>query len=149
MGVKIEGLSDVMRMYNDAPAEMLKDARSASREAGREVAKELRALMPQKWRRLVGSSVKNLSDGTLSTWIGLYRNKGSETWYKAYWKNYGTLKRRDPSHQFTRPVRSGVKRRNNEGQKAENFYDGPASMVGDRFLEAFVRKLQDKGYDIK
>lgn len=149
MGVRIEGLDDVMRMYNDAPDVMIKDARDASRQAAKGVAKELRALMPQKYRKLVSSSVQNMSDGTLSTWIGLYRRREPELWYKAYWMNYGTLSKRDPSHQFTRPVRPNHRRRNNVGQPPRNFYDGPASMVGDRFLEAFRRELSDKGYDIE
>lgn len=149
MGVRIEGLEDVMSMLDNAPAEMIKDARKASGDAAKEVVRDLRPKIPQKYRKLVGSSVQMLSDGTLSTWIGLFnRKKHPGLWNIGYWQNYGTLTKRDPSHHFVRPVRSGVKRRNNTGQEPRNFWEGPSAMNAEKFLEAFKRRLKEQGYQI-
>jgi len=151
MGVRIEGLDDVMRMYKEAPEELLKDAKDASRTAAKEAAKDLRAKMPKEYRTLVTSTVRILSDGTLSTHIGMFQKKKIPgLWDKAYWSNYGTIERRDPSHEFRRPVQKSVpKRRNNRGQPHLNFYDGPASGTADKFLAAFKEHLRKKGYDIQ
>lgn len=151
MGVRIEGLDDVMRMYDEAPAQMLKDVKTASRKAAKDVVRELKPQMPAEFRNLVGSSVRSLTDGTVSTMIGLFNRKkgdGDMEWFHAYWRNYGTLKHRDPSHTFMYGIKKHAKRRNNEGQPHENFYDGPASTNSERFLESFRMRLKELGYDI-
>ena len=74
-----------------------------------------------------------------------------ETAGKAYWKNYGTLSRRDKTHKFTEPIKKpGRKRRNEVGQPHENFYDKAIQPAQAAYLRAFqdsVKAQEDKLYD--
>lgn len=91
-------------------------------------------------------------------------------WFKAYWSNYGTLANRDPSHHFDHPVkpaqiitnydswrRSGRRkakqtanrRRNNTGQKAQNFFEKATVDVNKDYINGFTKSLERQGYDLK
>lgn len=37
---------------------------------------------------------------------GLYKKAEMPAWYKAYWRNFGTLSRRDPGHEFVKGRRT-------------------------------------------
>lgn len=66
------------------------------------------------------------------------------TWFKAYWKNYGTLTKRYAGHQFRTPVKGhNRRRRNNVGQKAELWYEGTIEGWQEVYLDAFTKKLKE------
>ena len=142
----ITGLDDCLKCFDQAPNNLLNVIKTALREGGKEAAKEIRKAMPRRFKRLVSCKVvKGSLSGDWSALVGAFNKAKSGTdepddWYKAYWKNYGTLTKRDQSHKFDFPIKKlSHKRRNEVGQPAEKFYDraiGPAQ-------EAFLRKFQD------
>ena len=76
-----------------------------------------------------------------------------DDWFKAYWKNYGTLTHRDPGHKFDYPIKpdnwaAAKRRRNRVGQKHENFYDGavngPAQNAFLRAFQDYIKQQEDK-----
>lgn len=156
---KIEGLDDCIKCMDAAPANVMKMTRAAMKDAGKVTARDIRSRTPGRWRRLVGYKVtKGQLSGNTYALVG-YFNKGAKKnsnaaipdWFKAYWKNYGTLARRDRNHHFTNPVKGGSKRRrNNVGQHAENFFESAISGWDSRFLSAFqdsMKKQENKLYD--
>ena len=155
----IEGLSDYLRTMQEAPDVLVKCVRKAMRKAGTELARDIKAGTPQAFRSLVKCKVvKARISKNLSSAVGLYKgkSKGPEIpeWFKAYWKNYGTLMRRDPSHQFDRPIKgdgtvAAHRRRNRMGQFYENFFeDALPGGWESRYLDTFVREMKSQGYDI-
>lgn len=158
MALYVEGLSDCLKRLDKMPQEIAKDVESAGRKAGSAVAKEIRAVTPARWRKLVRSKVaRNLRGETFIT-SGLF-NKGEKKdagnpkeafdWFKAYWANYGTLTKRDPNHQFTAPIKGGTaaaKRRNNVGQAHQNWFENARDLAR-AFQSKFEEELRKKGYE--
>ena len=142
----ITGLDDCLRCFDQAPDNLLKLVKRALKEGGKEAAKEIRKAMPRRFKRLVGCKVvKGTLSGDYSALVGAFNKAKSGTsepsdWFKAYWKNYGTLTKRSREHKFDYPIKKlNRKRRNEVGQPAEMFYDQailPAQ-------EAFLRKFED------
>lgn len=155
---KIEGLDDCIRAMDRAPENVVKITRISMREASKQTARMIRQRTPGRFRRLVGYKVtKGQLTGDTYALVG-YFNKGKKKssdreipdWFKAYWKNYGTLSRRDASHQFVYGVKPHAKRRNNVGQPAENFFEQAIDGWDNKFLSAFRDKMkqqEDKLYD--
>lgn len=156
---KIEGLDDCIRCMEHAPENVMKMTRSAMKDAGRTTAKFIRGRTPSRFRRLVGYKVaKGQLSGNTYALVGYFskgkkKNSNSEIpdWFKAYWKNYGTLAKRDRSHNFSYPVKNNVmRRRNNIGQPAENFFETAISGWERQFLDEFrnsMKKQENKLYD--
>jgi hypothetical protein len=156
---KIEGLDDCIRCMDQAPQNVLKMTKAAMKEAGRATARVIRSRTPGRFRRLVGSKVtKGQVSGATYALVG-YFSKGQKKssdhevsdWFKAYWKNYGTLARRDASHHFAYSVKPKVRgRRNNVGQPAELFFEQAIEGWDSRFLNTFrnsMKNQEDKLYD--
>lgn len=156
----IEGLSDYLRTLDQAPDVLVKCVRKSMRKAGNELARDIKAGTPREFQPLVKCKVvKAKISKNLSSAVGLYKGKrkgnGIPEWNKAYWKNYGTLKRRDPSHRFDEPVKpdhtaQAQRRRNNMGQFYERFFEQalPAGWEG-RYVSTFTKAMREQGYDIK
>lgn len=150
----ITGLDDALKCFDRAPDNLLKVVRTAMKEGGKAAAKEIRKVMPRRFKRLVSNKVvKGALSGDYSALVGAFNKAKSGTdepddWFKAYWKNYGTLTHRDRSHKFDYPIKKlGRKRRNEVGQRAENFYDPAIQPAQDAFLRAFedsVKRQEDK-----
>lgn len=150
----ITGLDDALRCFDQAPANLLKVVKTALREGGKQAAKEIRKVMPRRFKRLVSQKVvKGALSNDWSVLVGAFNKAKSGTdepddWFKAYWKNYGTLARRDPGHNFDYPIkRLNRKRRNEVGQPAEHFYDGSIAAAQAAFLRAFqdsIKNQEDK-----
>ena len=159
----ITGLDDALDCFEMAPKNLLKVVKKALKDGGKQAAKEFRKAMPRRFKRLVSNKVvKGAVSGDYSALIGAFNRVKSGTdepddWFKAYWKNYGTLTRRDPNHKFDNPVRKkveGVKngknyksfvakyRRNDIGQPHENFYDVAIQPAQVAFLRAFQDSLK-------
>ena len=144
----IEGLDDCLKCLDTAPENVVKMTKNAMREGGKAASRVIRAKTPARWRRLVGYKVsKGQLSGNTYALVG-YFNKG---WFKAYWKNYGTLARRDASHHFSNPVKRNVRgRRNNVGQPANLFFEQALGGCYERFLSAFrdsMSKQEQTLYD--
>ena len=153
----ITGLDDCLKCFDQAPKNLRKVVRTAMKVGARQAAKEIRKAMPRRFKRLVSYKVKKgRVSHDLNAEVGAFnRVKGTggerDDWYKAYWKNYGTLSRRDKTHQFTEPIKKlGRKRRNEVGQPQENFYDKAIQPAQAAYLRAFqdsVKQQEDKLYD--
>ena len=150
----ITGLDDCLKCFDRAPSNLLKVVKQALRDGGKQAAKEIRKAMPRRFKRLVACKVvKGTLSGDWSALVGAFNKVKSGTdepddWFKAYWKNYGTLTHRDRSHKFDYPIKKlNHKRRNEIGQQHENFYDGAIGPAQDAFLRAFqdsVKAQEDK-----
>ena len=150
----ITGLDDALKCFDKAPENLLKVVRQAMKDGGRQAAKVIRQAMPRRFKRLVSSKVvKGAVSGDYSALIGAFNraksgNNEPDDWFKAYWKNYGTLTRRDKGHTFDYPVKHlNRKRRNEVGQHAEKFYDGAVGPAQDAFVRTFqdsVKNQEDK-----
>lgn len=151
MSVRIEGLDDCLKAFEEMPANALKMTEDSLREAARPVARSVRSKMPKEFRSLIKARLVRAmkrTNGCAAILLGAFVERNApeiSQWRKMYWKNYGTLKHRDPGHEFTSPIKKATpKRRNNEGQGHENFFDrameGWDSMMIDNFLAAMKRR---------
>lgn len=150
---KIEGLDDCLRCLDKAPENVVKMVNTALRTASRKTAKGIRTKMPFTFGRLVRYKVfRGQITGATNALVGLF-NKGKRNedgssyipdWFKAYWMNYGTLKHRDQGHHFQYPIRGDRKRRNNEGQQPQKFFEAAIAGWEGPFMEAFERAMQDQ-----
>ena len=145
----ITGLDDCLKCFDKAPDNMLKLVRKALKEGGKEAAKEIRKAMPRRFKRLVSCKVvKGTLSGDYSALVGAFNKVKSGTnepddWFKAYWKNYGTLTHRDKNHKFDYPIKKLNHRRRNEvGQPHENFYDGAIVPAQNAFLRSFENYMK-------
>ncbi len=156
----ITGLEDALNCFDQAPKNLLKVVRKALKDGGRQAAKEIRKAMPRRFKRLVSYKVvKGAVSGDYSALIGAFNKVKSGTsepddWFKAYWKNYGTLTHRDPSHKFDYPIKpdhwaAAKRRRNRVGQPHENFYDGAIAPARDSFVRAFQDSLKQQEDKLK
>ena len=152
----ITGLDDCLKCFDQAPKNLLKVVKKAMKDGGKQAAKEFRKVMPRRFKRLITNKVvKGSVSGDYSALIGAFNRVKSGTeepddWFKAYWKNYGTLTRRDPNHKFDNPVkRLNRKRRNEVGQAAENFYDQAVAPAQRAFIRAFQDSLKQQEDKLK
>lgn len=152
--IKIEGLDETYKWMQDLPKEAIKITRKASQSAAKKIAKGIRAQTPTRFKRLVRYKVDKNIQGVVTTQVGLFnivKTEGEvDDWFKAYWKNHGTLTHRDPNHKFKRSVKSNSKgRRNNVGQRAERFFNEDPQAYKDAFMDEFenyMTKHQDDFY---
>lgn len=156
--IRIEGVEDCLRMFDRFPEKMLQVEISAMRVAARETARHIRKGIPKRFRKLTKSKVYNKGKNTYAM-AGLYNKKeisGEQSgkdpvfdWFKAYWSNYGTLRRRDPSHAFQykiKPKTAGNRRRQSVGQPAQKFFEKAIEGWQDVYvgaLENEVKKHED------
>ena len=159
MGVHIEGVEDCLKMFDNAPDNAVKICRKAMRTGARVVATHIRKATPKRWRKLVKSKVGKLPDGNLLARAGLYNTKAATgnqpesgktwDWFKAYWANYGTMSRRDPTHQFQYKVKPKSKyRRQSVGQPAQNFFEQASNGWEEAFVKAFEQEVERNKEDI-
>ncbi|MBQ2371557.1 MAG: hypothetical protein II289_00110 [Bacteroidales bacterium] len=155
MGVHIEGVEDCLKMFDNAPANAVKICTKAMRAGARASANHIRKATPKRWRKLVKSRGGKLADGSPWARAGLYNNKqatGRQStkgkdpafdWFKAYWANYGTLSRRDPTHQFQYKIKPKSKeRRQSVGQPAQNFFEKAIVGWEEKFVDAFYTEVE-------
>lgn len=162
MSVRIEGVSDVLRMFDEAPEELTKAVKKALRKACSGEVRNLKRSVPTFSKQLVKSSVKTLRSGDVSAVFGMFldaqrqdtKGRVGPDWFHAYWKNYGTLQGRDPSHRFDTSVKhssttAAKRRRNNVGQMYENFYEQAIAGFEERTLSAFKQSMKEQGYNVE
>lgn len=160
-GIRIEGVEDCLKMFEAAPENSLKLCRKAMRKGAGAAAKSIRNKLPPTYRKLVKYKVGRLPDKSLWARAGLYgkklkagaskQNDPAFKWFKAYWANYGTLSRRDPSHYFQYKIKPKSKnRRQDVGQPALHFFENAQEGWDEAFVNAFeaeVSKSKDELYN--
>ena len=162
--VSISGLDDCLRMFDQAPANLIKVSRKAMKAASRKTAGTIRKRVPKRWAKIVRYKVDKQYDGKLAAFVGLFQTglmQGHQNpngapmpdWFKAYWANYGTLQRRDPNHVFKNPVRhSGTaqaqRRRNRMGEAHQNFFEAALPGWQETFVTAFQESLKKQEQDL-
>lgn len=154
-GVHIEGVDECLKTLDALPERAVKVAKKAMRKGAAAAAKTIKAKIPARYKKLVKSRVGTLPDGNPWARAGLYGAsvaQGSKKadlgfqWFKAYWANYGTLSRRDPTHRFANKIKpKSDTRRNNVGQPAQNFFEA-ATQSGwqEAFFNAFVEEMKKR-----
>lgn len=143
---EVEGLKEALSAIDDAPARLKKIVDKAFKEGGKVASRSVRQKTPKRWKKLVRYKVEKSLRGNTSALIGYFNSsrgtrgkKEMPDWFKAYWKNYGTLSHRDPSHKFDNPIKPHVKRRNNVGQYPEHFFE----TAMERMEDAFMQKVEE------
>lgn len=155
--LKMDGLDDCMRVFDALPDNVVKMEKVAMRKASQAVAKNIRKGVPKRFRRLVKFKMHEDRNRNTYVLIGLYNRKetaGNQPeqgdpvfdWFKAYWANYGTLSRRDPSHQFKTKIKAktqGNPRRQSVGQPAQNFFERAVKGWQDVYVETFEKEMKN------
>lgn len=144
--LEVEGFKEALAGIDGAPTRLKKIVDKAFKEGGKAASRSVRQKTPKRWKKLVRYKVEKSLRGNTSALIGYFNSsRGTRgksdmpDWFKAYWKNYGTLSRRDPEHKFDNPVKPHVERRNNAGQFPEKFFE--AAM--ERMEDAFIGKVEE------
>ena len=152
-GVRIEftNLDELYRRFEKAPENFVKITKECMKEGGKKVTKMVRSRAPAEYRRLVGYKI-GIGQITKDSYIfiGFFNKdrkkklKQVSTWFKSYWKNYGTLTKRYAGHHFRTPVKGyNKRRRNNVGQKYELWYEETIQGWQEVYLTAFKKKLKE------
>ena len=154
--VTVEGLEDCLSFIEQSPSLCLKAVMAATKGASRDAARTLTQDVPRRWRKIISYMVKKDRSGKIQAYVGGFNSHGKkgrqhgnqqvEDWFKAYWSNYGTLSRRDSSHQFKYPVRpdsyaAAKSRRNRVGQPAQGFFENAMPRSQQTFMSAFEQYL--------
>lgn len=150
----VDGLDDCLKLF-DAD-KILQVQKASMRKASAAVSKNMRRIIPKRFRKLVKYKMYDDRDGNSYVLIGLH-NRGEVAghqpqdgdpvfdWFKAYWANYGTLSRRDRSHKFKfaiKPKSAGNPRRQSVGQPAQNFFEKAASGWQDVYMRALEQEMK-------
>jgi len=138
--IRIEGLKEMQKSLEMTYKEMEDIVVKAMRSAARPVARQVKSrLGSEDFRFLVKSKVirgRKTRSGYPTAVIGMFKSKVRKSdddrtipnWFKAYWKNYGTLSRRSPSHQFVKPIKP-KSRGKQGGVMPRNFFDQALNSV--------------------
>lgn len=149
--IKITGVDDILKLFDNAPANMENLLKKSMRDAVKVTSRHIRKAIPKRFRRLTKYRVGRLDNGQIYARAGLYGTKKNFDWFKAYWANYGTLKRRDPEHQFEYPIKpktQGNPRRQSVGQPAQKFFETAIRGWEDTFLDAFEASVNKNGNEL-
>lgn len=153
--ITIENLDRVIDRLSNAPKDVGKAAQVALRAGMSAVRRDISKSTPSRFRKLVTSSAKRSKEGLLSGRAGLFTSRRQMfDWFKAYWKNYGTLTHRASGHKFGYPIKPkgssvGRRRRNDAGQRAELFFDSAIENWQTRFFQVFKDSMKKQGYPLK
>lgn len=159
MGVEIEGTDQALTILRNFPIKANKVVFDSMREAAKEGAKFLKPKMPNKtFRKAVKYKIKEGKEYTFAN-VGILRPKKEgdygtrngkkipSPWLRAYWKNFGTLANRDPSHKFAY-ARKPKSANRNGGIKPAHFFEpaieGIDQIMMKRFEEVFVKKVKER-----
>lgn len=163
-GITISGLDDCLKVFDNAPENLLKISRQALKDASKVSARTVKSRIPKRWNRLVRYKVVKTANGKLNAVFGLFNNRQAQghqnpsgaqiaDWFKAYWINYGTLENRDPSHHFKNPVKhrktaAARRRRNSTGIQPWNFFEAGIAGWEGPFVESFKNSLKRQEYKL-
>lgn len=149
----IEGIAPTIKLIENSPSAAFKMIKKSFREAGKVGKKAIISKTPKILRRLVKFAIYENTKENMVLRVGYFPDNkltvgdsNISLWKVAYWQNYGTLKRRDPSHKFNRPI-TNKKKRNNIGQHHQNFFENAIIGVDNLVLTSFqnsMKKYEDE-----
>lgn len=146
--MKIEGTKEACDFLARYPDECKKIILRALRDAVKPITKKVRSAVPvARWKKLVRVKAKeSRKSGRLYAVAGMLDNgqveKGNiREWTKAYFLNYGTLQRRDRSHEFDYAPR-GKNSRNKMGITPRNFYDKAVTGLDGDVTDLFLKSVE-------
>jgi hypothetical protein len=150
--VTIEGADEVMKLFEEFPIKADKVVKEAMREASKTVAQNIRPKMPNKsFRKAVKYKIGEGKEYSFAN-VGILRPKkqGDQrfAWTKAYWKNFGTLANRDPSHKFIYPRKPKYGNRMG-GIKPAHFFEPAMNGTDELWKNKFVETLKKKAKERK
>ena len=139
---KVQGMKEALAGIDGSGDRLEKSLKKAMTEGGKAAARAMKGKTPKRWVKLVRYKVGKALTGESTVRIGYYGTRGAKTrtseipdFFKAYWKNYGTLSYRDPNHRFDYPIKPHVQRRNNTGQPPEHFFEEAIRGIEDVFVD--------------
>lgn len=98
-------MADIERkMANFSEKELNKAIDGGLRSVAGIVLKKIRHNNPRSLSKAF--SVVKVKAKVPTVQAGLYKKAEMPAWYKAYWRNFGTLSRRDPGHEFVKGRRT-------------------------------------------
>jgi len=153
--VRVEGVKEFTAavdkvLYGEAD----KVVKQSMTDAAKAAVKQLKGVMPKpmfkglaRYKFKQGVRYKFINVGLFDRGktlpqAGYPNTKGNNKriWHIAYWLNYGTLNRRDKTHQFKERIRS-KSIRSRRGVRPQNFYDKNQESVINEYKAAFAEAL--------
>jgi len=105
--VKLEGIEESLKILEAYPNKINSVVKKALKNAVDPTINEMKSFAHPKFRKIV--KYKFMKGRNPAIKFGFFGTKGETsegenvpTWFKAYWKNYGTLDRRFAGHKFER-----------------------------------------------
>lgn len=134
-----------------------KAVRLAMTDAAKVAVKQLKGIVPKKmFRSLVkykfkqGRDLKFMNVGLFDRHktlpeVGYKDTPGNNKpiWHVAYWMNYGTLNRRDRTHQFAQPIKH-KSINSKRGVRPQRFYDKNADAMTGAYRGAFEEAIKNR-----
>ena len=147
--INITGSTEAQQLLNTYPIEAVREIRRAMLRAGSQGVRELKATVRQRtFRQRIQRKLKEYSranGSVLSMLVGYMDSKNADSHFaymKAYWANYGTLDRRDPSHKFAnkRKARSA---RWTGGINPQHFFEAGAKNLSSKVEGAYYEAIDN------
>lgn len=150
VSITMDGFDKVAEQLNEFPKEVEKAIKKTMRKSSKPYMATLKGTMPfPDWNSELNIKTKvSGKQGKIMLSAGVFgvRHYGKEipAFFKFLWRNYGTLTRRSPEHEFKTPVRSNKNRKNNVGQPAHLDFER-ATMGAERTIaEAVVATIDEE-----
>jgi len=118
--LEFSGTENLQQIFNKLPAQYAKKpVQAAFRKGAAPFIKSLKSTMPPALKKVSKAiGIKNgkgpyISAGIQAKKIGIKLNDGNtyDAYFPLYWSNYGTLTRRDTSHQFKNKIKASSSKR--------------------------------------
>ena len=140
--ISVEGVREVLELLYDYPKEIDKIAKSALRKAIAPLVRDVKKANPVKGVKISIKPLRSFNPGLKYGYFGQVGDSNRlevSPWFKAYWKNYGTMSRRYSGHKFLTGVRG---RGRGKGVRPrlffENAVEGKENEVYDRFEKYLI-----------
>lgn len=112
--VRLEGIEECLQTLEAYPSKVNSVVKKALKSAVTPTLNEMKAFAHPKFRKIVKYKLMKGSNPAIK--FGFFGTKGETsegenvpTWFKAYWKNYGTLDSRFKGHTFERARKTKTK----------------------------------------
>ena len=145
--INVTGSTEAQQLLNTYPIEAVREIRRAMQRAGSQGVRDLKATVRQRtFRQRIQRKIKEYSHGNgsiLSMIVGYMDSKNSDAHFaymKAYWANYGTLDRRDPSHRFANKRKSKTAQWRG-GINPQRFFEAGAKDISTKVEGAYYEAI--------
>lgn len=146
VNVEVSGTMEAMKILEEYPNKINTATKKAMRAATKNVLVDMKSGAHKKFKPLVKAKfLKKEKNPTLM--FGFFGTKGGTssdntipTWFKAYWKNYGTLTKRHPGHSFEF-ARKRISKGWRGGERPVLFYEKATEGKDEIILAKFAEEL--------